>query len=60
MAVPNPDIPDRSNNTFYTGPIQTDGTRLVQPIYVSDLPTADPAVAGQLWSDAGVVTVSAG
>lgn len=24
------------------------------------LPTADPAVAGQLWSNAGVVTVSAG
>ena len=24
------------------------------------LPTSDPAVAGQLWSNAGVVTVSAG
>lgn len=24
------------------------------------LPTSDPAVAGELWSDAGVVTVSAG
>jgi hypothetical protein len=60
MAVPNPDVSQRSNQTFYTGPIQADGTRLVQPIFVSDLPTADPAVAGQLWNDAGVVTVSAG
>lgn len=27
---------------------------------VLDLPEADPEVAGQLWSNAGVVTVSAG
>lgn len=27
---------------------------------VLDLPTSDPGVAGQLWSDTGVVTVSAG
>lgn len=60
MAVKNPDIPDRSNNTFYTGPIQTDGTQIVQPVTIADLPTADPLVAGQLWSNAGVVTVSAG
>lgn len=26
----------------------------------ASLPTADPANAGQLWSNAGVVTVSAG
>jgi hypothetical protein len=29
-------------------------------VIFSDLPTADPLVAGQLWSDAGVLTVSAG
>ena len=29
-------------------------------VILSDLPTADPLVAGQLWSDAGVLTVSAG
>lgn len=27
---------------------------------LADLPTADPAVEGQLWNDSGVVTVSAG
>ncbi len=29
-------------------------------VILSGLPTADPAVAGQLWSDSGVLTVSAG
>lgn len=29
-------------------------------VVFSDLPTSDPGVAGQLWSDSGVVTVSAG
>lgn len=29
-------------------------------VIFSDLPTSDPAVAGQLWSNAGVLTVSAG
>ena len=34
----------------------TEGTNLV----ISGLPTADPSVDGALWSDSGVVTVSAG
>lgn len=29
-------------------------------VIFSDLPTSDPSVAGQLWSDSGVLTVSAG
>lgn len=29
-------------------------------VIFSDLPTSDPSVAGQLWSNTGVVTVSAG
>lgn len=29
-------------------------------VILSGLPTSDPAVAGQLWSNAGVLTVSAG
>lgn len=29
-------------------------------IILSGLPTANPAVAGQLWSNSGVLTVSAG
>lgn len=27
---------------------------------VPDIPTADPMVAGQIWADSGVLTVSAG
>lgn len=30
------------------------------PVTLADLPTADPLVAGQLWNDGGVPTVSAG
>ena len=29
-------------------------------IIISDLPTSDPVVAGQIYSDSGVLTVSAG
>jgi hypothetical protein len=29
-------------------------------VILSGLPTSDPSVAGQLWSDTGVLTVSAG
>lgn len=29
-------------------------------VIFSGLPTSDPSVAGQLWSDSGVLTVSAG
>ena len=38
--------------------ITYDGTNSV--VIISDLPTSDPSVAGQLWSNSGVVTVSAG
>lgn len=38
--------------------ISHDGTNSV--IIFKDLPTADPSVAGQLWSNVGVLTVSAG
>lgn len=38
--------------------ITYDGTNSV--VILSDLPTSDPSVAGQLWSDSGVLTVSAG
>lgn len=38
--------------------ITYDGTNSV--VIFSDLPTSDPTVAGQLWSNAGVLTVSAG
>jgi hypothetical protein len=38
--------------------ITYDGTNSV--VIFSDLPTSDPTVAGQLWNNAGVLTVSAG
>lgn len=40
----------------------TYGTNLATAgtVIFSGLPTSDPAVAGQLWSNAGVLTVSAG
>ena len=38
--------------------ISHDGTNSV--VIIKDLPTSDPTVAGQLWSNSGVVTVSAG
>jgi hypothetical protein len=60
MAIDNPNIPDRSNTNFFTGPIGA-GTVLTAPIFVEgDLPTADPLVEGQVWLDAGALKVSAG
>jgi len=63
--------PVRSENGFKditknatTGAVTTnisithDGTNSV--VIISDLPTSDPSVAGQLYSNSGVVTVSAG
>lgn len=39
-----------------TGTVTIDGTTIV----ISDLPETDPEVAGQLWNDGGVLSVSAG
>lgn len=63
--------PVRSENGFKditknatTGAVTTnisithDGTNSV--VIISDLPTTDPEVVGQLYSDSGIVTVSAG
>ena len=38
--------------------ITYDGTNSV--VILSDLPTSNPGVAGQIWSNSGVLTVSAG
>lgn len=62
MAAPviaNPNVADRSNSSIWVAPIGV-GTVIPNPVYASDLPTADPAVAGQLWNNAGVITESAG
>lgn len=47
-----------SNNGFTstTGTVTLNGATII----VSSLPTSDPAVAGQLWNNSGVLTVSAG
>lgn len=42
-------------NATYGANIETAGT-----VIFSGLPTADPHVVGQLWSNSGVLTVSAG
>lgn len=62
MAAPiitNPNVAQRHDTTFWAAPIGV-GVALANPVYTSDLPTADPHVAGQLWNNAGVITESAG
>ena len=39
-----------------TGTVTINGTTII----ISDLPTSDPSVAGQIYSNSGVLTVSAG
>jgi hypothetical protein len=47
--------PDPSASPTFTGTVT-----LPAVIVAASLPTADPQIAGHLWSDSGVVTVSAG
>lgn len=53
MAAPvlvNPNIAQRSDQTWWVAPIAL-GAAVPSPVLASDLPTTDPAVAGQLWQD---------
>ncbi len=64
MAAPviaNPNVADRANSSCWAAPIGVNVV-LPNPVFMSDLPTADPHVAGQLWADATthVVTESQG
>ena len=62
MAAPvvtNPNVADRSNSIWYAAPIGV-GVVLSTPAYTSDLPTADPLVAGQLYNVSKVITESTG
>jgi len=62
MAAPvvaNPSVANRSASTWFAAPIGV-GTVVANAVFLSDLPTADPHVAGQLWNSSGVVTQSAG
>lgn len=58
-TVENPNVGDRHDLKFWAAPIGV-GTVLPKPVFLSDLPDADPEVAGQLWANSGVATVSAG
>lgn len=57
--VVNPNVPDRHNTDFWTAPIGLNAVTET-PVFLSDLPTSDPGVAGQLYNVSGVVTVSTG
>lgn len=60
MANPaNPSVANRHDSKWWTAPIGV-GTVETSPVFMGDLPTADPHVVGQIWLNAGVFTVSAG
>lgn len=57
MANTSVSLPQGGNSLVIGGVTFTwNGSQLV----VTGLPTTDPAVAGALWSNSGVLTVSAG
>jgi hypothetical protein len=58
-VIANPNVSDRSNTTWWAAPIGV-GVVLANPVFMSDLPTSDPLVAGQLYNNSGVVTESTG
>ena len=43
-----------------TGAVDATTITASSTVILSNLPTSDPSVAGQLWSNSGVLTVSAG
>jgi hypothetical protein len=62
MAAPviaNPSVAQRHDQTWWCAPIGL-GAVLPSPVFMSDLPTADPLVAGQLYNNNKVVTESTG
>lgn len=60
MANPtNPNVAQRSESYWWTTPIGVGGVN-TSPVFMGDLPTADPHVVGQIWLSSGVFTVSAG
>lgn len=56
-VIANPNVANRHDTTFWAAPIGV-GVALPNPVYLSDLPTANPNVPGQLWNNSGVVTQS--
>lgn len=51
--------PVASENGF-EGPLEATNLSATGVVTFSDLPTTDPEVAGQLWNNEGVLTVSGG
>lgn len=56
-VIANPNVSDRHNTYWWAGPIGT-GVVLANPVFLSDLPTSDPGVDGQLYNASGVPTIS--
>lgn len=52
--------PVASTNGFSGGPTTTSNLTATGTVILSGLPTSDPSVAGAIWSNSGVLTVSAG
>ena len=47
-------------NVLISNDLTVSGDTTLAAVINTTLPTSDPAVAGQLWNDAGTVKVSAG
>ena len=52
--------PDKVQNSAIASAKKADSAVMKTDGSGTALPTADPAIAGALWSNAGIVTVSAG
>lgn len=59
MAATNFSGPVVSQNGFQ-GNVTATNVTATGTVILSGLPTSDPSVAGAIWSNAGVLTVSAG
>lgn len=55
----NPSVANRSDSKWWTAPIGV-GTVETSPVFMNDLPIADPHVVGQLYNLAGTIKESAG
>jgi hypothetical protein len=52
---------DPTGTIVYSGALTFPGVFYLPPVLdASQLPTADPAVTGQVWNNSGVLTVSTG
>jgi hypothetical protein len=59
-VVKNPDTGAITTTATFGPETSVDELTVADVVIFSGLPTSDPLVAGQLWNDLGVLTVSAG